>query len=140
METLLEEMELGLGIEAYIQTEILTNFVMENYEGKTNHKFYRDIFDVAYPFLEKEVTGAFVGTGEQANTINQQIALLRFRQLLKAVREKSLEKFLSRVVQIVEQQGLDFNVMEWFSNQTDTDTAILNLVDIIRKKEEAKAD
>jgi len=139
MEILSEEMELGWGIEAYIQTEILTNFVMENYEGKTNHKFYQDIFDFAYPFLESKVRGVSVDTGEQANTIDKQAELLRYRQLVAVVKEESLKKFLTKAVEIVNRQGVDFDVEAWFSRQTDTDKAILDLVEIIREKEEAKS-
>lgn len=149
MELLSEELELGKGIEAYIQTEILTNFAMENYYAKTNREFFKTIFDTAYPNLEKQVSDLKYDTADDVDIATKHLAFMRYERWLDAVMSKSLKQFIDACEKIITKQRISLEAEKWFrenvaenlskgqSRSKSIETAVRGLIEEIRKQEEA---
>lgn len=134
------ELELGFGIEEFIQVCITANFAMENYYGKTNPDFYKIVMRY-YELLEELLASFQVGQDERFTALEEAAFKHSYSEYLRKGKEKAIELYLEECQRIIEPLKQEFKCNEWYKAQHCVDTAqeraaIINLMGEIRKLEE----
>lgn len=134
------ELELGLGIEEFIQISITVNFAMENYYGRTNPNFYKTLMTY-YTILEKELASFQTGQDERFTALEEAANKHQYNECLRRCKMEAIEAYLRECQKIVGPLGLKFDCAAWYQAQHCTNTvqereAIINLMSEIRKLEE----
>lgn len=134
------ELELGLGIEEFIQISITANFAMENYYGKTNPCFYKTVMSY-YTILEEKLASFQIGQDERFTALEEAANKHQYNECLRRCKIETIEAYLQECQKIVETLELKFDCDAWYKAQRCTNTvqeraAIINLMSEIRKLEE----